>query len=188
MHIRLETERLILRRFTPADVDNLVELDSDPEVMHLLTGGVPTPRAQIENELMPRILDEYNQFPGWGRWAAIEKATGAFLGWFSLDPPKHDAQGLELGYRLRRSAWGSGYATEGSHALVDLAFREYDVPRVFAETMAINTPSRRVLEKAGLRYLRTFHLTWDDPIEGAEHGEVEYELLRADWQRQQDGE
>jgi RimJ/RimL family protein N-acetyltransferase len=49
--------------------------------------------------------------------------------------------------------------------------------------MAVNTRSRRVMEKAGLRYLRTFHLQWDDPIPGTEHGEVEYELLREDWHR-----
>jgi RimJ/RimL family protein N-acetyltransferase len=136
MHTVLETERLTLRTFAPADVDNLVELDSDPDVMHFLTGGVPTPREQIENVLLPRIFDEYTHPPGWGRWAAIEKATGTFLGWFSLDPPKHgNAEGLELGYR---------------------------------------------------RYVRTFHLTRDDPIEGSEQGEVEYELRRADWEQQQD--
>jgi RimJ/RimL family protein N-acetyltransferase len=187
MHTVLETERLTLRTFAPADVDNLVELDSDPDVMHFLTGGVPTPREQIENVLLPRIFDEYTHPPGWGRWAAIEKATGTFLGWFSLDLPKHgNAEGLELGYRLRRAAWGTGYATEGSRALVDRAFRDHDVQRLFAETMAVNKASRRVMEKAGLRYVRTFHMTWDDPIEGSEQGEVEYELRRADWEQQQD--
>jgi RimJ/RimL family protein N-acetyltransferase len=187
MHIVLETERMLLRRFTAADVDNLVELDSDPDVMQFLSGGVPIPRAKIENELLPRILDEYTHPPGWGRWAAIEKETDAFLGWFSLDPPKHgNTEGLELGYRLRRAAWGKGYATEGSQALVDKAFRDHEVQRVFAETMAVNKASRRVMEKAGLRYVRTFHLTWDDPIEGHEQGEVEYELTRADWEQQQD--
>jgi RimJ/RimL family protein N-acetyltransferase len=185
MHTVLETERLILRTFTSADVDNLVELDSDPDVMHFLTGGVATPREQIENVLLPRILAEYAHPPGWGRWAAIEKATATFLGWCSLDPPKQGhAEGLELGYRLRKAAWGNGYATEVSRALVDQAFRDHGVQRVFAQTMAVNTPSRRVMEKTGLRYVRTFHLTWEDPIEGSEQDEVEYELLRADWEQQ----
>jgi RimJ/RimL family protein N-acetyltransferase len=57
---------------------------------------------------------------------------------------------VELGDRLRRSAWGMGYATEGSRALVDRAFAEPGVRRVYAETMAVNVASRRVLEKAGL--------------------------------------
>ena len=52
--------------------------------------------------------------------------------------------------------------------------------RVFAQTMAVNLASRRVMEKSGLRFVRTFHLTWDDPIPGAEDGEVEYALDSAD--------
>ncbi|MEP7021560.1 MAG: GNAT family N-acetyltransferase [Pseudonocardiales bacterium] len=180
MDIVLETDRLVLRRFTAADLDHLVELDSDPDVMRLLTGGVPTPREKIENELLPRILDEYTRPPGWGRWAAVEKSSGAFVGWFSLDPPKDDREGLELGYRLRREAWGNGYATEGSRALIDKAFADEGVHRVFAETMAVNAASRRVMENVGMRHVRTFHVTWDDPIEGTEQGEVEYEVLRAD--------
>lgn len=52
---------------------------------------------------------------------------------------------------------------------------------MFAQTMAVNTRSRRVMEKAGLRHVRTFHPHWADPFPGTEHGEVEYELLREDW-------
>jgi RimJ/RimL family protein N-acetyltransferase len=176
MHVVLETERLVLRRFTLDDVGNLVDLDGDPAVMRYLTGGKPTERAVIAGELA-RLLRQYDQ-GGAGRWAAVERSTGAFLGWFALDPREG---ALELGYRLRRSAWGKGYATEGSRALVRMAFTELGAERVFAETMAVNTASRRVLEKAGLRLVRTFHLTWDDPIEGTEHGEVEYALRKEDW-------
>jgi RimJ/RimL family protein N-acetyltransferase len=56
---------------------------------------------------------------------------------------------------------------------------------VVAETMAVNTASRRVMEKAGLRYVRTFHQEWPEHIEGSEHGDVEYALTKADWERQQ---
>jgi RimJ/RimL family protein N-acetyltransferase len=52
---------------------------------------------------------------------------------------------------------------------------------IVATTMAVNTGSRRVLEKAGLRYARTVHLDWPDPLDGSEHGDVEYRLPRADW-------
>jgi hypothetical protein len=75
MHIFLETERLILRRFTTDDVDNLVELDSDPDVMFYVTGGRATAREEVEKEILPAF-----------------------------------------GYRLRKSAWGKGYAAEGSIA------------------------------------------------------------------------
>jgi RimJ/RimL family protein N-acetyltransferase len=179
--IYLETERLVLRRFTEADVDHLVELDSDPAVMRFLTGGKPTPREVVQHEVLPTVLGDYDRYPGRGRWAAVDRATGAFLGWFALQPPDQSrAEEVELGYRLRKSAWGTGYATEGARALIRKAFTELGVERVYAETMAVNLASRRVLERVGMRLVRTFHLTWDDPIDGTEHGEVEYELRRAD--------
>ncbi len=90
-----------------------------------------------------------------------------------------------LGYRLRRSAWGKGYAKEGSRALIRKGFTELGVQRVVAETMAVNTASRRVMEKAGLTYVRTFHQEWPERIEGEEHGDVEYALTKSDWERRQ---
>ncbi len=91
---------------------------------------------------------------------------------------------LELGYRPRREMWG-GFAAEGARALVCHAFTNAAVQRVYAETMAVNTGSRRVLEKAGLSFVRSFHVDWDDPIDGAEHGEVEYAVTRQEWLRLQ---
>jgi RimJ/RimL family protein N-acetyltransferase len=183
MDVFLETDRLLLRRLTAADVDHLVELDGDPEVMRFLTNGRPTPRERIERVTLPRVMSGYEHLRGLGRMAAIERATSAFLGWIGFDPSddgRPDDE-IELGYRLRRSAWGRGYATEGSRALIDEAFTDFPVRRVYAQTMAVNLASRRVMEKSGLRFVRTFHLTWDDPIPGTEHGEVEYALDRAEW-------
>lgn len=184
MEVFLETERLLLRRFTEADVDNLVELDSDPAVMHFITGGRPTPRDEIEHDILPAFLRHYERYDGYGFWAAIEKSSGEFLGWFHFRPRAESPPGeVELGYRLRRSAWGKGYATEGSRALIDKGFREHGVRRVVAETMAVNTASRRVMEKAGLTYVRTFHQEWPDYIEGEEQGDVEYALSRDEWEQ-----
>lgn len=80
MHIFLTTERLVLRRFTEADADNLFDLDGDPEVMRFLTGGKPTLRDVIENETLPRFLDFHEHSEGFGFWAAIERSTGRFWG------------------------------------------------------------------------------------------------------------
>src|ERR1051325_1180088 len=82
----LETDRLWLRQFTEADVDNLFDLDSDPEVMRFVSGGAPTPRAAIEADILPSFLAYYERFAGYGLWAAIEKASGEFLGWFHFRP------------------------------------------------------------------------------------------------------
>ena len=88
MQIFLETERLVLRQFTEDDVENLVELDSDPDVMHFINGGRPTPRREIESDVLPTFLDYYERFAGYGFWAAVEKSSGRFVGWFHFRPAK----------------------------------------------------------------------------------------------------
>ena len=181
----METERLLLRRFTESDVANLHDLDGDPEVMRFINDGKPTPRDVIREETLPRFLRAYERLEGFGVWATIERSTGEFVGWFEFYPRKDAGpEEVELGYRLRRSAWGKGYATEGSRTLIRKGFTELGVRRVVAETMAVNTASRRVMEKAGLMYVRTFHQEWPERIEGEEQGDVEYALTKADWGRQ----
>jgi RimJ/RimL family protein N-acetyltransferase len=183
VQVFLETERLVLRRFAEDDIDNLVELDGDPEVMKFINGGRPTPRQEIENDVLPAFLGYYERFAGYGFWAAEENATGRFVGWFHFRPAKDAPPGeVELGYRLRKSAWGKGYATEGSRALIDKGFTELGVERVVAFTMTVNVASRRVMEKVGLKYVRTFHEEWPDYIEGQEQGDVEYALTRSEWE------
>ncbi|WP_280428602.1 GNAT family N-acetyltransferase [Nocardia brasiliensis] len=108
--------------------------------------------------------------------------VGAFVGWVALQPPADGGcREVELGYRFLASVWGRGYATEVGRALVHKGFSEFGVRRVWAQTMAVNLGSRRVLEKVGLRYVRTFHLDFEDPLPGTEQGEVEYEVGRDEW-------
>jgi RimJ/RimL family protein N-acetyltransferase len=186
MQVFLETERVVLRRFTEADVDNLFDLDGDPEVMRFINGGRPTPRDVVQNEILPGFLGYDEHFEGYGFWAAIEKSSGDFLGWFHFRPPEGSSPDeAELGYRLRKSAWGKGYASEVSRALIRKGFAELGVQRVVASTMVVNVASRRVMEKAGLMLVRTFHQPWPDRIPGEEHGDVEYALRKADWERRE---
>ena len=178
----LETERLLLRRFTADDADLLVALDADPAVTFFITGGAPTPRAEVVDEVLPAFLGYYARFPGYGFWAVEERATGDFLGWVHYRPlPDAPADEPELGYRLVRTAWGKGYATEASRAVIDHGFRTLGVRRVVASTMAVNTGSRRVMEKLGMRLVRTFHADWPVRIPGDEEGDVEYALTREEW-------
>ena len=183
--MELDTARLRLRPLTDDDVDELVALHSDPVVMRHL--GPPAETAEhVRGVLLPRFRDLAARMPGVGYAAAEERATGAFLGWFLFRPPHTEDPPpgeIELGYRLHRAAWGRGFATEGSRALVDRGFAELGVDRVMATTMAVNLGSRRVMEKVGLRCVRTFAAEFDEPLPGSEHGEVEYALTRAEWER-----
>ena len=164
----METARLRLRPLTPDDLEHLIALHGDPQVMGFIS-GTGEPRDVVETRSLPDL-------PARRTWLLFEGET--FVGWASLRVEGDEA---ELGYRLVRAAWGRGYASEAARALVDLGFRDLGLRRIWAQTMAVNTGSRRVMEAAGLRYVRTFHLAWDDPLPGTEQGEVEYALTRGDW-------
>jgi RimJ/RimL family protein N-acetyltransferase len=184
VRIILRTPQLVIREFTVEDVGNLVDLNSDPEVMRYL--GRPAPSEVVRDEIIPFHLSVYRQFDQLGTWAAESADNGEFLGWFHFRPgPDRDITNIDLGYRLRRSAWNVGYATEGSRALISMGFTELGVQRVFAHTLAVNAGSRRVLEKCGLTLVHStpYEGRDSDVIDGAEHGQVEYALTRADWSR-----
>lgn len=186
MHIVLETERMLLRRFTEADAGPLAALYGDPRVMRFITTRPPT-LATVASTILPGYLREYQELAdGLGSFAAIEKEKGQMAGRFSLKPANSYglADGTELGFRLYPAWWGRGLATEGARALIGSAFERQHVDRVVATTMADNAASWRVLEKCGLRRVRTFYYKDADLMPGAEHGDFAYELTRSDWTRQ----
>ena len=169
----LNTARLRLRPVTPADRAHLVALEADPEVMYFLNGGLPVPDEglPVADFLTPRGTEPEVM-------AAHERASGQFAGWFALfdDGLVDGVKTAEVGYRLCRAAWGKGYATEGVLALVAEAFGPMDFGRVQAQTMAVNLASRRVLEKAGFHHVDTVYPRSPCPIQGADQGEVVYEI------------
>lgn len=171
----LETPRLRLRDCVEADLGRLLALDNDPGVKRFIDGGAPAVPETFRDEVLPRLL-------GRGFWAAEERVTGEWLGWFELRPLTDTGwETVELGYRLHRAVWGRGYATEGARALVRKAFTALGAERVTANTMTVNVGSRRVMEKAGLRFVRTYFEDWPEVIEGSEEGDVEYALTRGEW-------
>lgn len=186
MDTYLETERLVLRRFTADDVDLLIELDSDPAVMRYLSGGKPTAPEVVRERSMPNILAGYQKWGGdLGLFAAHEK-DGAFIGWFHLRPgPEGPLDEAELGYRLRQTAWGKGYATEGSRALLAKAFTGLGVRMVWAATMSVNRGSRNIMEKLEMTLADTVPTPSDmEMVESSEHGGVRFEITKEQWEQQ----
>ena len=165
----INTERLLLRPMTRADLALLVELGGDSEVMRYLTGKASSPEdvhRELEGSLGARwlVFDDQSQFLGWV--GAVASSGG------------HE---YDIGWRFRQTSWGNGYATESARALIEALFRD-GARRVFAQTMAVNQKSRAVMERVGMRYARMFHLEFEDPLPGTEFGEVEYELVRDTWE------
>jgi RimJ/RimL family protein N-acetyltransferase len=184
----LQTERLVLRRFTADDADSLVELDSDSAVMRYLTGGEPTPPEVVRERDLPSILAGYTRWDGkFGLFAAHEADGGAFVGWFSLRPERGGPPDeVELGYRLRQAAWGHGYATEGSRALLTKAFAELDVRSVWGDTMCVNLASQKVMEKLGMTVAEAIPTPEDmQMVEGAELGGMRYEITKQQWEQRE---
>ena len=147
----LETLRIELREFTPADIGELVRLDSDPRVLKYINGGKPMPKSEVD-KAMRRVTRYYPMYPGLGVWRASLRDSGRFIGWYCLKycPPTTD---VEVGYRLLYAHWGRGYATEGARALVDYGFDDLGLARIIGVTDPGNKASQRVLMKAGLRDL-----------------------------------
>jgi RimJ/RimL family protein N-acetyltransferase len=190
MRPEIETRRMLLRPLSADDAGLLHELDSDPEVMRYLSGGPPTPLQAIESRILPGMLAIAAAGDGHGAWAAMDHASGAFVGWFMLRPGS-DGVSSEAGYRLLRRWWGRGLATEGLEALLQRAFVEMGRERVFGTTYEENHASRRVMEKAGMRLVRrfrpgaeqlaagnTFEPTDEEPWPGED---VEYAIGRQEW-------
>jgi RimJ/RimL family protein N-acetyltransferase len=197
----IHTDRLLLVPLADRHLELEVELDSDPEVLRYISGRAHTREEVAAGHATRMALGR--RVPGLGYWMAFgtdggargsarpqTEAAGEFLGLMML-PPAHgpdqpdDPTVADLGYRFVRRCWRRGLATEASLALLRHAFETVGMRRVIAQTMAVNAASRGVMAAAGLRYVRTYHPEFDEPLPGSEQGEVEYEMTRADWLRRE---
>jgi RimJ/RimL family protein N-acetyltransferase len=173
MRPTLRSDRLSLRPLCDGDLPDLVALNADPEVMTFI--GPPMSAAEVASEL-PAWVAGQGEF---GLWAGL--CDGDFVGVWFLSADEDDDRAGETGWRLPRAAWGHGYAVEGAEALLRHAFDTLGLERVWAETMAVNPRSLRVMERLGMQHLRTEVRDWEDPIPGWEQGEAVYELTREQW-------
>ena len=193
----LRTSRLLLIPLADRHVELEVQLDADPEVLRYIWGRARTPDEVLASHAQRMALA--GKVDGLGYWMAFgsdggkpgsvaprRESDGEFIGLMML-PPAHgpdqpdDPAVGELGYRLVRRSWRQGLASEASRVLLRHAFETVGQQRVIAQTMAVNRGSRGVMEAIGMRYVRTWFPSWDDPLPGAEAGEVEYEMTRAMW-------
>jgi RimJ/RimL family protein N-acetyltransferase len=147
--VRIETDRLLLRPLTAADLDEVVELHAMPEIVR--TMGEYTRPAALER--LERNELEWEE-RGHGLVAILERASGRFLGRSGLKYwPQFDE--TEVGWVLRPDVWGQGFATETGRACLDWGFRDLGVPYVTAMILPDNHRSIRVAERLGMEPLRS---------------------------------
>lgn len=166
----IETERLYFRELEPTDDVGMFELDSNPEV-HTYLGNNPVKTIEESRAAIDFIREQYRT-NGIGRWAALLKETGEFIGWAGLKLERnvngHDSH-YDLGYRFIQKHWGKGYASEAAAAFVDYGFNVMNLEKINATADPSNAASRKVLERVGLKFIETFD------HEGEE--EVWYEMV-----------
>ncbi len=144
----IETERLLLREWTEEDAEKLAEINKDPRVMEYVIPA--TERLSVE--LVDKMKNHFIRY-GFGLFACTVKETGEMIGWVGLNVPDFKAPFtpcVEIGWRLAHHAWGKGYATEATLAVLDAAFNRYGLEEVVAYTVPENLRCRYLMEKIGM--------------------------------------
>lgn len=164
----LATARLRLRGWQARDRAPFAAQNADAETMRHLGG--PMTRA-ASDAYLDRTLAQWAK-DGCGKWAVEEAATGAFIGALGLQrmgftPPFPSAERIEIAWRLARTHWGQGYATEAAKAALAFGFDCLGLREILAFTVPANRASRAVMERLGMAYDGTFEhplLAADSPL------------------------
>jgi RimJ/RimL family protein N-acetyltransferase len=145
----LSTNRLVLRNWVDADLSPFAELNGDSEVMRYFPSVLT--RAQSD-ELATTIRGSLER-QGWGLWAVEVPDVAPFIGFVGLNEvgfSAHFTPAIEIGWRLARSHWGHGYATEAARASLSLAFDQLGCQEIVSFTATGNHRSMRVMERLGM--------------------------------------
>jgi RimJ/RimL family protein N-acetyltransferase len=147
----LQTARALLRKWSDDDRDPFAELNADPEVME----HFPKVLSRAESDaFVDRIMAGMTE-RSWGLWAVEIIETGTFAGFVGLNPVTFDAPftpAVEIGWRLGRSYWGQGIATEAARAVLSFAFGTLGLEEVVSFTSTTNVRSQRVMQKLGMHH------------------------------------
>jgi RimJ/RimL family protein N-acetyltransferase len=155
-----ETPRLLLRLPEAGDLDVFLEIHGDPEVMrHITVIGQPGGRAAAWRTLA--LLIGHWHMLGYGEWAVVEKATGQVIGRVGLRNPE-GWPAIEVGWLIRQSHWGQGFATEAAKAAIQFAFEVVGADHLISMIRPENARSIRVAENIGETFERA------DTIDGIE--------------------
>lgn len=145
----IETERLILKTYTPEDIQGYYMLQSNEAVWKYSTNkpiqSMDTVREKLEEMLVRKNEDDI------GFCALFEKESNTYIGEAGILSLNKSAERCVIGYNLLPTFWNKGYATEITTALVKYAFYDLHVERVEALAMELNTASCKVLQKAGMQ-------------------------------------
>ncbi|MEU3192715.1 GNAT family N-acetyltransferase [Streptomyces sp. NPDC006992] len=150
MTTELLTERLLLRAWQESDLAPWAAMNADPQVREHFPGLL----SRAESDASVARFQADLERRGWGWWAVEVRASGEFIGFAGLDPVEEElpVEGVEVGWRLARSAWGYGFATEAGRAAVEFGFASLGLPEIVAITPAANVRSQAVMRRLGMTH------------------------------------
>jgi RimJ/RimL family protein N-acetyltransferase len=152
---RIQTSRLIMRRWQESDREPFAALNGDPETMQFF----PATLDRAASDAMVDRIESLFDRQGYGLWALEVAGPGTFIGFTGLNPMPDGvpgAGGMEVGWRLARPAWHHGYATEAATAALDVAFNGVGLPEIWSMTAVLNEPSQAVMRRIGLTQVDHF--------------------------------
>jgi RimJ/RimL family protein N-acetyltransferase len=170
----IETPRLILRQYREADRPALRAMLADPEVMH-----DSEPMTAEEADTFYKRRHGQIESDGFGKWAVERRADGAFLGLTGVSkawPGLPIAPALDVGWRLIRSAWGAGYASEAARAAIVWTFERTGATEILSFTLPTNERSLAVMRRLGLVRDETRDFRYETGLPA-----VVYAARREDW-------
>lgn len=171
--IELITPRLLLRQWQPADLAPFAAMNSDADVMRYYPAIWTREQSHAFAERVKRLIDER----GWGFWAVEERSSKQFMGFVGLHTPSKDlpfSPCVEVGWRLAKSYWKQGYATEAASAATRFAFEQLHLEELVAFTSIHNLKSTAVMQRIGMHYDSEF----DHPHVSVESGLRRHVLYR----------
>ncbi|GAA3097782.1 RimJ/RimL family protein N-acetyltransferase [Kribbella aluminosa] len=175
----IETDRLILRRYVETDYDDLLKLQSNPDVTRFLLYDVRTPE-QVKEALTGRLADVPMDVDGQALTVAvILRDTGRHLGEVTLFLNSTEQRTGEIGYVFHPESHGHGYAAEASVELLRLGFEELGLHRIIARLDARNTGSVKLLQRLGLR--QEAHFVQNEYLKGEWTDELVFAMLYTEW-------
>jgi RimJ/RimL family protein N-acetyltransferase len=155
MSISIETNRLILRPWQDSDLSSFFEMSQDHDVMRYF----PNLLSRSESDDLAHLIQSFIKKQSWGFWALELKENGEFIGFTGLhhQPTKFDfSPCTEIGWRLKRSAWGKGLAFEAAQASLDFGFKHLKLNEIVAFTAYSNLPSQKLMERLGMNKIKEF--------------------------------
>lgn len=156
MEIAIESERLYLRKWRNEDRPIFARMNADPSCMEYFPKILNEEESySLVDKIQKHLIDR-----NYGLWAVEEKESNCFIGFIGFSYTEMEtyfSPCIEIGWRLIKSAWGKGYATEGAKSCLNYAYHQLGLDEILSFTSRLNTRSENIMKKIGMKKIGKFN-------------------------------